>query len=98
MSFPASASAQFNHKFTDKLTGSLNAAFTDDQYKGGAVTVGSETKNREDGYYSGGVALVYAFRKWLSTQLGYVYTKKNSNFSAYGFDSNMVTFNITGGF
>ncbi len=94
----SSVSAQFNHNFNAKLTGSLNAAFTDDEYEGGAVTVGSETRNREDRYFSGGVAFVYLFRKWLSTQLGYIYTRKDSNFSTYDFYGNMVTFNIAGSF
>lgn len=94
----SAASAQFIHRFTEKLTGTVNAGFTDDQYKGGAVTAGSETGNLEDRYYSGGLTFVYIFRRWLSTQLGYVYTRKGSNFPTRDFYSNMVTFNIAAGF
>ena len=37
----------------------------------------------------------YRIQKWLETRLEYQYTNKDSNFRAYEYDENKVTFKIS---
>jgi hypothetical protein len=82
------------HRLTGKITGSANLSYTKDTYKD-ELTFGGETKERKDNYFTGGLAFQYIFREWLGTSLGYVYTKRDSNFADFNYNSNIVFFRIT---
>ncbi|MEW6118081.1 MAG: outer membrane beta-barrel protein [Nitrospirota bacterium] len=88
---------EYNQRITNKIAGALRVSYTSDKYKGEEITVAGEgTKQRKDKYYSGGPSFIYKFKEWLSAELGYVYTKRDSNFRSFDYTNNTVSFRITG--
>ena len=88
-------SLRFQHMLTPKITTGLLFAYIRDQYHG---TPQDPTKGSpvESTLYQGGVDLQYAFKRWLKTRLGYLYTTKSSEDSSLEYTTNMFFFMITG--
>ncbi|MFH0726899.1 MAG: outer membrane beta-barrel protein [Pseudomonadota bacterium] len=76
-------------RFTEKWSGTLNAAFTRDEYKDFFIT-SPVTDEREDDIFSLAPALRYKFRDWLLFDLAYIYSLRNSNYDIFDFTSNTI--------
>jgi hypothetical protein len=77
------------HRFTTKITGSLDLSYTNEKYKG-AVTFDGVTKELNDQFWRAGGALQYEFKDWLKFVAGYVFSDRVSNISALSYINNMV--------
>ena len=82
-------------RLTGKITGDVNFSYTNDSYKGN-LTFGGETKERKDDTFRGAFALRYKFKEWLNLDTGYIYTKRDSNFSDFDYTTNIIFIRITG--
>jgi len=85
----------YNQQFTGRIMGNVRLSYINEHYKGD-LTYGGETKERKDDYYIGTIGLYYKFREWLGTGVGYMFTKRDSNFPDFEYMNNMFFFNITG--
>ncbi len=86
--------ARYLQRLTARIMGSANFYFWRNSYKG-QTTIGGLTGQREDDYYSAGVAFGYAFRRWLNMNLGYSYVRRDSNFDQYDYRTNYVFLSAT---
>jgi len=80
-------SARYVQRITHKITANLNLSYAKDDYDG-LLTIGSETKQREDTFYNAAPSIEYLFRKWLSAQLAYEYSERDSNFNDFDYKTN----------
>lgn len=78
-------------RFNDKWSGTLEGAYTNNQYKG-PYTYEDVTQEREDDIFSIAPALRYEFREWMNFDLGYIYTKRDSNFTVFDYINNTIFF------
>jgi uncharacterized protein (PEP-CTERM system associated) len=86
---------EYLQKVTGKITADIKFSFTNDQYDG-ETTFDGVTKKERDNYYMGAFALQYKFREWLQLDLGYVFDKRDSNFSDFDYTVNIAFVRITG--
>ncbi len=86
-----SASGTFDHYFTPKLLGFINGLYQVHSYPK-ETTVSGETKKRKDNYYSLGTGLKYYLREWLMFTLQAEHIIRDSNFSSFDIEDNLVTF------
>ncbi len=86
---------QYLQKLTGKITADVKLAYTNDNYKG-KVTFNGLTGNLKDNYYMGVFALRYKFKEWLQMDLGYIFDKRDSNFSGFDYITNIVFLRLTG--
>lgn len=87
--------AEYIQRLTGKITGHVNLSYMRDEYKGD-LTFAGETKERRDDFYRGSFALQYEFKEWLKTDIGYIYDRRQSNFSDFDYTSNIVFARILG--
>ncbi len=87
--------AEYLQRFTGKITGSLGLGYRNDSYRG-ELTFGGVTDERDDDIYNASLAFQYEFKDWLKADLGYIYTKRDSNFPDFDFTNNTLFFRITG--
>ena len=78
-------------RFNEKWSGTLNLSYSNDRYKG-IFIYGNKADEREDDIFGIAPALRYEFRKWLIFDLGYMYTKRDSNFDVFDFKNNTIFF------
>ncbi len=83
--------AIFDHFFTTKLIGFLTGEFQINSYPR-ETTEGLETLNRKDKYYSAGAGFKYNLQKWISLTLKFEHIIRDSNFTIFDYDQNLVTF------
>jgi hypothetical protein len=87
--------AEYIQKVTGKITADIDLVYENDNYNG-VLTFSGETKEREDNYFSGTFSIQYDFKEWLKTAIGYLYTRRDSNFSDFDYTTNTAFFRITG--
>jgi hypothetical protein len=87
--------AEYIQRFTAKITGNIDIQYINDRYKGD-LTFAGETKERRDDYFRSGFALQYEFREWFKMDLGYIYSKRNSNFADFDYTNNTAFVRIIG--
>ncbi len=87
--------AEYQQLFTSKITGLADLTYTNERYKG-VVTAEGNAADIKDNIYQATVGLQYEFQKWLKSDIGYVYTRRDSSFSDYNFVSNTAFLRITG--
>ena len=90
----ANASAVFDHFFTPKLLGFLTTVYQENSYPE-ETTEGTETKKRKDKYYALGAGLRYYLKRWLTLTLRAEHIIRDSNFSVYEYDKNLITLSAT---
>ncbi|MHB8882362.1 MAG: porin [Thermodesulfovibrionales bacterium] len=90
-----SVGAGLSQRFTPKLTARADLSYTRDRYQNDLV-LGGQTGRLRDQYYKGGLGLEYAFKEWLSFDLGYTYSKRESNFTLFDYVNNTVFFRVSG--
>lgn len=86
----SSVSAAYTHKFTKKFSGNLSTSYQLNDYPR-QTTEGSETKKRNDDFWSLGGGIDYEIQRWLSCGLKYEYKQRESNFDTFDYKNNLVT-------
>lgn len=81
--------ASLLQRFTAKWSSTVSLGFTRDEYEG-EYTLGGKTDEREDDTFRAGASLIFEPRDWLSFDLGYYFSTRDSNFSVFDFDNNTV--------
>ena len=87
--------ATYLHRFTTKITGSLDLSYTNEKYKG-EVTFAGITKELVDQFWRAGVAVQYEYKDWLKFNTGYVFSDRISNISALSYTNNMIYLRASG--
>lgn len=83
------------HRFTYKISGSLRAHYTNDNYHEAYYLGGPE---RMDNRYIFGGSIDYQIQDWLSCGLGYHYLNNDSNYDWQEYDENRVMLYISASF
>jgi hypothetical protein len=83
-------SATFDHYFTNKLMGFLTGLYQINSYPT-ETTEDTETKKRKDNYSSLGAGLRYYIKEWLACTFRVDHIMRDSNFSVYDYEQNLVT-------
>ena len=82
---------EFTHKFNDRFSAALKAAFNDEVFSN--VVAGDSVK-RNDQVVLGGAKATYAFRRWMDSTLEYYIRRKDSNVSAYDSTENNISLTL----
>lgn len=83
----------YQHKLTSKLTDFVHVSYIYDHYYGD-FTFGGRTGERRDSYTSATIGLRYEFRAWLNSEAGYIFSRRDSNFSDFDYTNNTFYFRI----
>lgn len=86
---------EYLQRVTGKITCDIKLSYTNDKYKG-ILTSDGVTQKLEDNYYTGAFAFQYKFKEWLNLDSGYIYIKRDSNFSDFDYINNVLFLRITG--
>jgi hypothetical protein len=87
------------HNFTYKTIGSFGIEYTHNGYHTETTeTEDNITKKRGDSSFQPQFGLKYYFRKWISADLNYIYTVKDSNFSDFKYRDSKLIGGINGQF
>ena len=92
-----SLSVAYLQSITPRINAVVNLIYTNDSYDG-ATTVGSVTQERDDDIFTFAPALQYSFNKWLFADLVYSYTKRDSNFDTYDYETSQVMVRLASSF
>lgn len=90
-----SLAAEYLQRLTPKISGVLDLSYAKEKYRG-EITLDNETARPDHRYYRAAAAIQYEFKEWLRADLGYLYTRRDSNFSTLGYTNNTVFLRITG--
>ena len=82
-------SATLLHRFSTKITGSLDLSYTHEKYNGD-VTFDGTTKELVDQFWRAGAAVQYDYKDWLKFVAGYVFSDRVSSISALSYINNML--------
>ena len=74
------ASAEYSHRLTGKITGTVNVSYGRDTYEGDF--------SRKDDTWEAGIGIIYQFKKWLRTEAKYSYTKRKSTDDDFNYRNN----------
>ena len=81
--------AQYEHGFTDRLSGNVAFSYQLDSYPVETTDVG-ETKHRADNIWKAACTLKHKTPKGYTAELGYEFLTRDSNFSAYDYKNNRI--------
>ncbi|MEA1969411.1 MAG: outer membrane beta-barrel protein [Thermodesulfobacteriota bacterium] len=81
--------AAWLQRFSEKWSGTLTGSFTNDEYEG-EFTYAGVTEKREDDTFYIAPSLRYEFRDWMTFDLAYIYTIRDSNFNIFDFVNNTI--------
>lgn len=84
-------------QITPRIAAVANLIYGNDSYDG-VSTVDGVTKERDDDTVTFAPALQYSFNKWLFADLVYSYTKRDSNFDQYDYETNQVMIRLASSF
>ncbi|RMG02507.1 MAG: hypothetical protein D6726_07395 [Nitrospirae bacterium] len=87
--------AEYLQRFTGKISGAIKLGYRNDKYNN-EITFEGVTAEREDDIYDALIALQYEFKDYLKADAGYIYTRRDSNFSGFDYTNNTFFFRITG--
>jgi hypothetical protein len=85
----------YQQLFSAKVAGFLDLAYTHDRYHSRQGTEDPFGK-LEDDTYEARLIFQYAFKKWLKSDIGYTYTRRDSSIDTFSFTNNALMFRITG--
>ncbi|GAB4177211.1 MAG: hypothetical protein Kow00100_19300 [Geothermobacteraceae bacterium] len=81
-------------QMTGKTSLKLDASWLRDNYND-AITVGSQTEERQDDYWRAGIGLGWNALRWLNVSLGYAFEQRDSNFDSFDYDNHTSFLNLT---
>lgn len=79
---------------TSKLTADIQVAYTNDIYRQD-LTYDDRTDQLNDKYYTASFSLRHKVKRWLETSVGYLFSKRNSNFSEFDYTTNSIFLRAT---
>jgi hypothetical protein len=80
-------SLEYFQRFTGKITAKCDLSYGVDNYYG-------DVKRRDDEWKTG-IGIIYEIKKWLITEAGYYYTKRNSDIEDFSYKNNLFKFKVT---
>ncbi|MFZ3137770.1 MAG: outer membrane beta-barrel protein [Thermodesulfovibrionales bacterium] len=80
---------------TSKLTADIQLAYTNDIYRQD-LTYEDRTDQLNDKYYTASFSLRHKVKRWLDTSVGYLLSRRDSNFSEFDYTTNSVFLRATG--
>lgn len=80
---------------TSKLTADIQVAYTNDIYRQD-LTYDDRTDQLNDKYYTASFSLRHKVKRWLETSVGYLFSKRDSNFSDFDYTTNSIFLRATG--
>lgn len=80
---------------TSKLTADIQLAYTNDIYRHD-LTYDGKTDQLNDKYYTASFALRHKVKRWLETSIGYLLSRRDSNFSEFDYTTNSIFLRATG--
>jgi len=89
--------ADFEHSFTDRLSGNVGASYQLNAYPT-QTTLDGLTDHREDDFWSGGIGLAYKLPKRFVVDVKYQYRLRDSNFSRYDYKNTRISVGLKGRF
>lgn len=92
-----SIAVAYLQNITPRINAAVNLIYTNDSYDG-VSTVGSITQERDDDIFTFAPALQYSFNKWLFADLVYSYTKRDSNFDDFDYETSQVMIRLASSF
>lgn len=87
----------YRHDFNEKCSGNIYGSYQVNEYPV-ETTEGTETKEREDEFWSLGVGVNYHFKEWLTGGLKYEFVERDSNFDIFDYKNNRPSVTITAAF
>jgi hypothetical protein len=90
-----SVGVSYNHRFTAKITGSVNFAYVRDSYRG-EFTLDGVTREPKDSNYNATLAFQYSPTEWLKFDAGYIWTRRTSNFAELDYTNNTIYLRLAG--
>ncbi len=84
----------YRQKLTAKINASASLSYTLDSYQGD-ITVDSLRGERKDDYYNLQLGLGYSITKWLNISGGYYFTRRDSNFNSFDYQTNRLFLTLT---
>lgn len=82
------SSANWVHEFSTYYTAGMNVSINSDVYV-------SDSSNREDDLLSYGIDGTYSPLNWIDVSLSYTHANRNSNNSAFDYQSQLINFGLT---
>lgn len=83
---------QWRHDWLERVRTSTSLMYRNEKYEG--VTSSDGVASREDDTVSASARAYYQFRRWFNVELGYTFSKRNSNRDLINFDRNQVHLNF----
>jgi polysaccharide biosynthesis protein VpsM len=80
---------------TSKLTADIQLAYTNNIYRQD-LTYNDRTDQLNDKYYTASFSLRHKVKRWLETSAGYLFSKRDSNFSDFDYTANSIFLRATG--
>ena len=80
---------------TSKLTADIQLAYTNDIYRQD-LTYEDRTDQLNDKYYTASFSLRHKVKRWLDTSVGYLLSRRDSNFSEFDYTANSIFLRATG--
>jgi polysaccharide biosynthesis protein VpsM len=80
---------------TSKLTADIQLSYTNDIYRQD-LTYDDKTDQLNDKYYTASFSLRHKVKRWLETSVGYLFSKRDSNFSDFDYTTNSLFLRATG--
>ncbi len=86
-------SGTYNHRFTEKISGTLTAGLINNDYKSNGGT-GSD---RDDIVYDLEPGIQFMVKRWLMVRAWYAYTKRDSSDDVFDYEENTFYMGVSGG-
>jgi hypothetical protein len=80
---------------TSKFSADIQLAYTNDIYRHD-LTYNDRTDQLNDKFYTASFALRHKVKRWLETSVGYLFSKRDSNFSEFNYTANSIFLRATG--
>jgi hypothetical protein len=80
---------------TSKLSADIQLAYTNDIYRHD-LTFNDRTDQLNDKFYTASFSLRHKVKRWLDTSIGYLFSRRDSNFSEFDYTTNSIFLRATG--
>jgi len=80
---------------TSKLSADIQLSYTNDIYRHD-LTYNDRTDQLNDKFYTASFSLRHKVKRWLDTSVGYLFSRRDSNFSEFDYTANSIFLRATG--